>query len=51
MYSSYPEDRINTQVIYRFHVSSSGEFKLMFYLLIIVVSNILRHDHTWLARQ
>ena len=49
---SYPQDRINTQVIYRFtsiHVSSSEVCTLVFYLAI--VNKVLRHCHSWLARQ
>ena len=41
-------DRINTQVI-SIRVSSSRVYKLMFYSAI--VNKILRHCHSWLARQ
>ena len=44
LYYSYPQGRINTQVIYRFAV-----YKLMFYLTII--NKIFRRCHFWLARQ
>ena len=43
-------DRINTQVVFSIRVMPSGVYKLMFYLAIIV-NKILRHCHSWLARQ
>ena len=44
VYESYPQDRINAQVIYRFALA-----QVMFNLT--VVNKILRHCHFWLARQ
>ena len=50
VYQSYPQDRINTQVIYRFAINSSSEvYTFVFYLAI--VNKVLRHCHSWLARQ
>ena len=43
MYQSHPQDRINTQVIYRFALT-----KVEFYLTI--VNKPLHHSHTWFAR-
>ena len=43
VYLSYPQDRSNTQVIYRFafqKCSSSEEYKLMFYLAIVYIEDI-----------
>ena len=48
VYQSYPADMVNTQVIYRLMLDQE-ECTSYFYLAI--VNTILRHCHSWLARQ
>ena len=47
VYLSYPQDRINTQVIYRFALVQA--FQVAFYRTI--VNKVLRHCHSRFARQ
>ena len=47
VYQIYPSDRINTRVIYRFAISSSEVYTLVFYLA--MVNRELGHCHSWLA--
>ena len=48
VYQSYPQDRINTQVIYRIALAKVDIDVLH---IVTIVNKILRHCHSWLARQ
>ena len=48
VYQSYPQDRINTQVIYRFALA---QVECTSYFLLIKINKTRRHCQSWLARQ